>query len=1710
MSVIAVISGIVAGFGAQSFIYGLVVAASVKYQQRKVERAQKRLQQAVDDAKGFSLTTENEVTNVPVFYGRNRVGGNRVYHAVRSSYIYAGPGAGGVELLSSGDASEENTVNNQVGIGNAVLTMWYFRRDNGGKESSPSDAGWVSTAQTRSIRDGHRTQAALPKTFELGTGGTLTRTGPDSNEYSLTIPGGIPASLFQQNFTTYPKFNAKGNPPPTFFVGATIRISHVPFILYDAWTAQESNQALANSPAVFTYRITNWDPNTKIMLLAADIVRPVGTGVPSLNVNQTGKKNEFLFIAQDIGYGGINRIFSAFINEKDHRHPDYDKSARMHAYADGGTADPMLNANSGVSNITFPESAWASMVFKLNRDDPQYQGIPQVEFLIEGRKVRYVTAGYALSVGRIYSNNPAWCLLDYLLNDTYGYGLTTDQIDLGSFYRAAQVYGVVVKANVEKKGALWKIKGGTRNLYRYECNLGIDTQANVRDNVQKILETIPNATFIWSDGKYKLIDRYPLEWVAGSYSIGDIVQHDTGIDIDLWRCTAATSDEPSDASANWERGPDEQLVAAYVTDDDIVLDSDISIAWPPTSQRYNFCEVAFLNESDDFKEWTAAWPPKTGGVYTTYLSEDNGIKLEVNKDAPGITTFFHAQAYAEEVVRKSRHENILKLTLDRKYLYLEPGDIIHLSSVELGVPYELYEIDELEITENNNLQIVAKRYDARILAFNAPDNEVVVPRNVYIGPIPQVTGLTFIAPSEATQLSTAGTLIWDPVPLNNLQYYDVYYYPFNKESIAIDIEWVYAGSTTEERFVLPALKFLEADHRYTATVVPRTVGGKIAPREHWALGSFWPLVEFTPVPTPSLQNLSVKLQLFVYAKTDRVGEVIPNGGTYDFVEAVVTPPVGYYPSSAEALVNSGDVNDPGDLYFTESTVLLPAPDTIESNISWNPLELFAPERNIITYTVYHRRLAGGAVPATPTGGSYSFTNKTAVPPTGNVTWVTEENLSNDVGVVYESSATFSRMGNYGNNTNPPSWSTPRLRSQSGALRTTLRLYQWSNAAPVFIAGAETIYDWLDGAHGGAVNLGDWTLTLGTNPGGAGSKLWIAERVIESESSASAITVDWDDGNTSIYTTDAGSVPGGKSKTVDIYHWAASPPLSPVQNSTYNWASDTLSNIPNSPQVWYENPPASPTPGFTLWKIEVRLQEEQSVSDTTVYWSNYSAKAVGYAGEPGSDGQAGEAGSGVSARRAYGVRSTLETIPPGAADVVSGDNLPSTPVWNYPWTWSYNANFTLVPGEAIYQSDGFYDPVADQTTWEQPYLSSFKVGNLSAISATTGELTVNDNLIMGSGGTFKSADGGWRANLPGFYFDDTPRAFIGDYDDNNYFEWDGVNITIRTPDFDLINGNALFKGDIGVNSSTFGQEGIQLQNNGGNPRAYFGDGDKQFIKFENNEVSLGPATIVESVDQVNTAMPNIVIDNCQNANGWSVGSNSQIVPKAAVTEFTNNFRRQTCGTNYGNHRYDYYRKWATPAFNSGDITAGQLPLYWAGVNKKFFCRLVLARTNNELYHRIVIGMGYIAMGPSSTWNSYANGVAFEITPSRNTSSQIRGAVYRQTNDVSVGAWQGYYTAFQSGLFANDGKYLTNIELFIEYTPTLVNFYVNNKLLGSITLTSANRPNDSAVHWETNNIFAAIGQHNISGANPSTTYIEPPLTVSIFKIGTYIENTATPLW
>lgn len=253
------------------------------------------------------------------------------------------------------------------------------------------------------------------------------------------------------------------------------------------------------------------------------------SGVDFINTGysgtQTGSKNEYLVMQQALCVGPINKVYDFIIDDS----LFYNDTQFLHIHSEchtNGGLNPNISSNFSERNsAVFSGLAYTNTFVKIDRDNPQE--MPRLSFFIEGRKVRTITRSgsvnnysYTLNSTREYTNNPAYCLLDYLLEDATPYvnltnkALSLNEIDLESFYNAALVCNRIVQTNRLVGGKIWQPTNNsrnitTRNIPLYECNIIVDTSKPIRENIENILSTMGDARLIWSNGKYKLSLQYP-------------------------------------------------------------------------------------------------------------------------------------------------------------------------------------------------------------------------------------------------------------------------------------------------------------------------------------------------------------------------------------------------------------------------------------------------------------------------------------------------------------------------------------------------------------------------------------------------------------------------------------------------------------------------------------------------------------------------------------------------------------------------------------------------------------------------------------------------------------------------------------------------------------------------------------------------------------------------------------------------------------------------------------------------------------------------------------------------------------------------------------------------------------------------------------------------------------------------------------------------
>lgn len=283
---------------------------------------------------------------------------------------------------------------------------------------------------------------------------------------------------------------------------------------------------------------------------------------------------------------------------------------------------------------------------------------------------------------------------------------------------------------------------------------------------------------------------------------------------------------------------------------------------------------------------------------------------------------------------------------------------------------------------------------------------------------------------------------------------------------------------------------------------------------------------------------------------------------------------------------------------------------------------------------------------------------------------------------------------------------------SGNKVATAYLYQWATTTPSNPSGQST-YTWSPPGNSAYTGGAGWQTSIPSNPGTPLLKLWVASKAITDVASATTTTVSWASG---FSVADAGQngANGTQAANPEVYQWAATIPTI-SGTSTYTWSSGTFTPVPSG---WSASP-GTATPGYTLWTARVSLVDSATATTSTINWTTASILASGYAG-----------GDGLSSRLCF-ARVPNNPAPVSGTIVTTGNSsypssAQSLATWGFSATWGAsdpNPSST----DSLYQSDGIYNPSTNQTSWGTPYISSLKVGQLSAISTNTGSLTISGTM-----------------------------------------------------------------------------------------------------------------------------------------------------------------------------------------------------------------------------------------------------------------------------------------------------------------------------------------------------------------------------------------------
>ena len=402
-------------------------------------------------------------------------------------------------------------------------------------------------------------------------------------------------------------------------------------------------------------------------------------GITRVFLESSGTDNTYLYMAGVVCEGEIQEIEEIYIDDKQVtfdgaltdgtvREVDssdanfYKDSSHIQIQAFYGTDDQvassiLTNSTNWTSNHRLRGVCYLAFRFKWNQDI--FSSIPQVRVTLKGRKVydpRTDTTAY--------TSNSALILLDYLRNTRYGKGLPNSafESDFASFKTSADECETQITPYT-----------GADQINLFETNAVIDTDQKVIENVKKLLNPM-RSLFTYNDGVYKLK-------IEGT---GTAVK------------TITADHVVGGAKALGER----------------------------KNNKYNRVLGTFVNPDKNWQNDTVSFPPADDTIvatefkHATMLAQDNGTLLEGNFQFPNVTNKFSAEALCEVILRRSRNQLQIQLTLTSEFLELEIGDIVAITYPTGGFNAKPFRVLGLEINEDLTVNVQLFEHQDNFYTFN--------------------------------------------------------------------------------------------------------------------------------------------------------------------------------------------------------------------------------------------------------------------------------------------------------------------------------------------------------------------------------------------------------------------------------------------------------------------------------------------------------------------------------------------------------------------------------------------------------------------------------------------------------------------------------------------------------------------------------------------------------------------------------------------------------------------------------------------------------------------------------------------------------------------------------------------------------------------------------------------------------------------------------
>tara|TARA_R100001443_G_scaffold69282_1_gene77850 strand:+ start:11871 stop:15098 length:3228 start_codon:yes stop_codon:yes gene_type:complete len=424
----------------------------------------------------------------------------------------------------------------------------------------------------------------------------------------------------------------------------------------------------------------------------------------------------------------------------------------LHHGAASQTADPMLVAS--MSNWTSAHRldgiCYIAASFGYDKEG-MWRGVPQLTVQVRGKKVfdpRDNTQTFGNVSTYKHSDNPALCFLDYIVNDEFGKGLTSSQINMSTFTAAANVCDTQVDQpyfNGSAKSVTWNgtsgndfinITGTGSNSIWWQNKIGelmdLDdgSGSTVLDGAE--IKDVQRTNFYDASEAYSVYFNDTLGSTYASQSGQSLLK------VKRFHCNGYIDtnknvmDNAKELLANmrgiflyidgkYELSIEDTGSSTFsITDNHIIAESGISVDYGNKDKKANKVIVEFYNANKKY-ELDTATVLHTSSPYT---ADDGGEVLEVKAEFPLISDPYIAYNMAKAILTRSRNQTTIQFLGTPEMYKLNVGDIVDLTYAGLGFSSKVCRVEALELQSNGLVAVSLIEY-FDVYTWEVPPQEAV-------------------------------------------------------------------------------------------------------------------------------------------------------------------------------------------------------------------------------------------------------------------------------------------------------------------------------------------------------------------------------------------------------------------------------------------------------------------------------------------------------------------------------------------------------------------------------------------------------------------------------------------------------------------------------------------------------------------------------------------------------------------------------------------------------------------------------------------------------------------------------------------------------------------------------------------------------------------------------------------------------------------------